>query len=103
MICPCCKQLTNKPDPLHVVRSLEVSEMTRLALELLAKRFDTMVSGCDLADYVFANYWNGGPDDPASNIGVMFNRIKKRRTLEKHGLKVESIPGPGGGRKLTWL
>lgn|GEM_PF-1322802 len=98
--CPCCgAAVEGRPDPATIIAALPLTLLRRRLCGALADRFGTFVSMQHLADVVYGDDPNGGPDEAA---GVLRQFIHQERPkLRKHGLAIEAH-GPNVGYRMIW-
>lgn len=98
--CPCCGWDPSRPSLRHVAHLAQLTPNMRKILAVLNRRFGQVISIGGLADLVYADDPDGGPDWPAASLHVTIKNMRDR--LAPFGLTVGRIPGHGPGVALRW-
>lgn len=98
--CQCCGQEIADFDLEAALFRLRLSGTQETIVRTLFQRRDIFVKAGQLADAVYANDINGGPEDPESVIRSTVFHLRKR--LKAVGLTIGSRFGPPGGYRLEW-
>ena len=99
--CPCCGSAGTRPDPKAVVDAIKMSPTQRRIADLLASRFGRPVLCEHVADVVYADDPDGGPDGGIRVISAHISKIRRR--IAKHGLSIDCGRGPGEhSYRMTW-
>lgn len=102
LTCPCCGQSVTEAvrDPKVVLALVHLSPLQRRIADALARRFGRWCAPTDLADAVYADDPDGGPEYARTSIAVHTAVLRKR--LEKTPLDIEGLRGAAGGRRMVW-
>jgi hypothetical protein len=102
LTCPCCGQLVTEAvrDPKVVLALVHLSPLQRRIADVLARRFGRWCTPAVLADAVYADDPDGGPEHARIAIAVHTGFLRKR--LEKTPLDIEGLRGAAGGRRMVW-
>lgn len=98
--CPCCGFREGSGNPLEIARTLRLNKSERAMFGVFASRFGAFLSTRELADAVYADHPDGGPEHADSCIHVAMSRFKSK--VAASGLEIDTQPGPGGGRRMVW-
>lgn len=67
---------------------------------VFASRFGSLLTSREIADAVYADHPDGGPEYADISIAVTLMRFRKK--LIGTGLEIDARAGPGGGRRMVW-
>ena len=84
MICPCCKQEMDRPDPLEIIPHIGLSVRRTAILECLAKNFGKPVPAKVVGAYVYQDDPNGGPEDLERRITAAVHSMRQQSRLSSH-------------------
>lgn len=97
--CPCCGAEMHTPG-LSALRYIRVTTLQRQVLDVLINAFPRTLSTRQIADRVYADDPNGGPDKAEGCIEVSLYRIRK---VIKHVGWTAGTSGPHGGIGLRQI
>lgn len=98
-ICPCCGQTTDFPDPAKLVAALPMGGVKRRMMNALLQHFGCFVNRDRLADLVYGDQLDGGPDNP----GNVFSILKGQLNIQLAAVSLNIEGRFASGYRLTWL
>jgi hypothetical protein len=88
-----------RPDPVALLRSLQIGNVARRIYERLAQDFGDWVEAEKLITAAYDDRIDGGPTTAGNSIGAILS--KNRFRIAAVGLKVEGCPNIG--RRMVWM